>query len=412
MTLGTRRETERGRRSASWSRSVEWSPRARCSPAPSRPRSPGRSSRRRAGGAQRTRGSSAMTRPKEPLQLSASNDALLPGDYSFWFGQGTGHARVGQIVSRTPATVTRTVIAVDHGDLSAARAGRFTGWYYVSPEELDVPFEDVRVQTSLGNAPAWLIPSADLRVGSDPESPSDRWVIQVHGRATVRQEALRAIPVFRAAGYTSLLISYRNDGEAPQSPDHRYALGDIEWLDVESRHALRARARRAVGGPDGLVDGRRHGAAGRHPLPRRVGGPRRGARLARDQLGRHPSLPGRGDVTPRPGEVGDPGPDQQAVGSPVHRAAQAHRPRTARLRPSCGRAGGSGADPAQRRRRLRAARTDRGSWRRPVPTSSPSCRSRPPDTPSSGTTTATSGTHPSRSGSPTSTTRPPISPVE
>ncbi|WP_158437691.1 alpha/beta hydrolase family protein [Naasia lichenicola] len=168
------------------------------------------------------------------VQLSASDDALLPGDYSFWFAQGTGHARVGQIVSRTPTTVTRKVIAVDHGDLSAARAGRFTGWYYLSPGELGIPFDDVRVQTSLGNAPAWLIPAADLRVGGDPESPSDRWVIQVHGRATVRQEALRAIPVFRAAGYTSLLISYRNDGEAPQSPDHRYALGDIEWLDVES----------------------------------------------------------------------------------------------------------------------------------------------------------------------------------
>jgi len=160
------------------------------------------------------------------ITLSASADALLPGDYSFWFAQGTGHIRLGAIVGRTPATVTRKVIDVDFGDLDDARQGRFNGWYYLSPRELDVPFENVRVQTTLGPAPAWLVPA--------PGGPGKRWVIQVHGRATVRQEVLRAIPVFRDADYTSLLISYRNDGEAPSSEDGRYSLGDIEWLDVEA----------------------------------------------------------------------------------------------------------------------------------------------------------------------------------
>ncbi|BDZ46897.1 alpha/beta hydrolase family protein [Naasia aerilata] len=157
--------------------------------------------------------------------LSSNADSLLPGDYSFWFDQGGGHARLGQIVDRGVGTVTRRILAVDFGDLAAARSGRFSGWYYLSPKELGVPYESVRVPTSLGLAPAWLIPA---------ERPSSRWVIQVHGRATLRQEALRAVPVFRNAGYTSLLISYRNDGEAPPSPDRRYSLGDREWLDVEA----------------------------------------------------------------------------------------------------------------------------------------------------------------------------------
>ncbi|MFD1713660.1 alpha/beta hydrolase family protein [Amnibacterium flavum] len=160
------------------------------------------------------------------IVLSASEDALLPGDYSFWFSGGAGHARLGSIVGRTPGTVTRRVIGVDFGELSDARQGRFNGWYYLSPRELDVPFENVRVQTTLGPAPAWLVPADG--------GESTRWVIQVHGRATVRQEVLRAIPVFRDVGYTSLLISYRNDGEAPPSEDNRYSLGDIEWLDVEA----------------------------------------------------------------------------------------------------------------------------------------------------------------------------------
>jgi alpha-beta hydrolase superfamily lysophospholipase len=159
------------------------------------------------------------------ITLRSSAEALMPGDYSFWFGQGTGHARLGQIVDRGVATVTRRVLAVDFGELAAARTGRFSGWYYLGPKELGVPYEDVRVQTSLGAAPAWLVPA---------EGGSSRWVIQVHGRATLRQEGLRAVEVFRNAGYTSLLISYRNDGEAPPSPDRRYALGDVEWLDVEA----------------------------------------------------------------------------------------------------------------------------------------------------------------------------------
>ena len=40
--------------------------------------------------------------------------------------------------------------------------------------------------------------------------------------------------MFRDAGYTSLLVSYRNDGDAPRSADYRYGLGDTEWRDVEA----------------------------------------------------------------------------------------------------------------------------------------------------------------------------------
>lgn len=162
---------------------------------------------------------------RQSIVLAAGADALLPGDYSFWFDQGAGHARVGQILARTPGTVTRRLIDVDFGSVEAAQQGRFNGWFYLSPEELGFPFEDVRIQTTLGSAPAWLVPA---------DRETDRWVIQVHGRATVRQEVIRAVPVFRSAGYTSLLVSYRNDGEAPPSPDRRYSLGDMEWLDVES----------------------------------------------------------------------------------------------------------------------------------------------------------------------------------
>jgi len=159
------------------------------------------------------------------ITLQSTPDSVLPGDYSFWFSLESGHARLGEIVRSTPTAVTRRILGVDFGDLELARRGRLGGYSYLAPADLGFPFEDVLVPTDAGHAPAWLIPA---------DEATDRWVIQVHGRAVRRQETLRAVPVFREAGYTSLLVSYRNDGEAPASGDQRYGLGDTEWLDVEA----------------------------------------------------------------------------------------------------------------------------------------------------------------------------------
>jgi alpha-beta hydrolase superfamily lysophospholipase len=167
------------------------------------------------------------------ITLSATPDSLLPGTYSFWFDQDAGAARLGEIVARDERTVTRRVLSVEFGDLEAAPSGRFNGWVYLTPDDLATAYEDVAIRTPLGDAPAWLVPA-------DPARASKRWMIGVHGRAVRRSEVLRAVPVFRDAGYDSLIVSYRNDGEAPRSADYRYALGDREWIDVEEamRYAL------------------------------------------------------------------------------------------------------------------------------------------------------------------------------
>lgn len=172
------------------------------------------------------------------VTFSRSVDAVVPGRYSFWFSGAGGHARVGAILGETATSVTRELLAVDFGDLGHAERGRFNGWFYRYPDEMGVAADDVVIDTELGPAPAW-------RVRAKPEDEaSGRWAILVHGRAAMRAEAIRAIPVFRDAGYTSLLISYRNDFEAPASPDGRYALGDAEWRDVDAaiEFALRSGA--------------------------------------------------------------------------------------------------------------------------------------------------------------------------
>lgn len=161
--------------------------------------------------------------PVRAIVLRATADTVLDGRYGLWFSGQSGHARVGEILSRGQTTVTRRLLQRDFGELNRAEGGRWSGWYYLGPWEFELPFENVTIPTPLGPAPAWWVPAS---------GDSTRWVIQVHGRAVRRQECLRAVPVFHEAGMHSLLVSYRNDGEAPESRDGRYGLGDTEWQDV------------------------------------------------------------------------------------------------------------------------------------------------------------------------------------
>ncbi|MHA6694612.1 alpha/beta hydrolase family protein [Homoserinimonas sp. A520] len=159
------------------------------------------------------------------ITLSDHPDATVPGRYSLYFSGGRGYAKVGEITAIAPGAVTRRLISEERGTLRPGLRTRVSGTYFESPENLELQFEDVVVETDLGPAPAWLVPASDS---------AGRWVIQVHGRGADRREPLRSVPVFHRAGYTSLLISYRNDGVAPFSSDGRYALGDTEWQDVEA----------------------------------------------------------------------------------------------------------------------------------------------------------------------------------
>ena len=181
----------------------------------------------------------AVDREAGTVRLGRTPDTVVPGRYSLWFDDDRGHARVGEIVAEDAVSVLRRLDGVQRGDIERASHGRWAGWWYLTPSDLGLPYREVGIETPVGVAPAWRI---------EPPSPGDAWVIQVHGRGVTRAEGLRAVDVFRAAGYRCLLISYRNDGDAPPSPDGRYALGEEEWRDVEAaiEYARREGARRIV----------------------------------------------------------------------------------------------------------------------------------------------------------------------
>ncbi|MCP1413572.1 S9 family peptidase [Paenarthrobacter sp. A20] len=117
---------------------------------------------------------------------------------------------------------------VDSGDLKQATAGIWSGYVYSKPEQLGVPYEGVEIPVPNGVAPAWRFdPPASVEA-------SGVWAIHVHGMGGRRAGTLRGIPIARRLGLTSLVVSFRNDGDAPPSYDGRYSLGQGEWRDVDA----------------------------------------------------------------------------------------------------------------------------------------------------------------------------------
>jgi alpha-beta hydrolase superfamily lysophospholipase len=108
-----------------------------------------------------------------------------------------------------------------------------TGPYDPDPTAVGLAFQAVSVRTPVGHCPAWLVPAS-----------GSTWVIAVHGRGADRRECLRVLPVLHRLGHPVLAISYRNDLDAPGSPDGYYHLGDTEWRDLAAAvdHALAAGA--------------------------------------------------------------------------------------------------------------------------------------------------------------------------
>lgn len=167
-------------------------------------------------------------------------DVSLPGQYSLLFEQGSGHARLGEICGRSGGAVARPILVIDRGQLRPGMAGRVTGWWYTSPEELGFRTERITYPTQLGDAEAWIVFPRFAR--------KKRWAIHVHGRGARMEETLRGVAPLARAGITSLVISYRNDPGAPAGEHGRYGMGLSESRDVDAAiaEALRRGAERVT----------------------------------------------------------------------------------------------------------------------------------------------------------------------
>jgi len=173
----------------------------------------------------------------QTIELNRTLDTELPGRYGLFTTGTYGYVKIGAVLSADVSTVRRKLLTQIEAGAQVDRDAAFSGWYYTSPGELHLPWESALIGSPAGPCPAWFFPGS-----------SDTWVIQVHGRGATRSECLRAVPVFHAMGHPTLVVSYRNDGEAPRSRAGSYALGASEWRDVDAAvgHALRHGAKRVV----------------------------------------------------------------------------------------------------------------------------------------------------------------------
>ncbi|MDN3494339.1 alpha/beta fold hydrolase [Planococcus sp. APC 4015] len=174
----------------------------------------------------------------QTITLGRTPDTELPGRYGLFTTGTSGYVKLGSVLAEDADSVKRKLLTHVAPTAQLAPDASFSGWYYERPDELHIPYSREVVGSAVGPCPAWLFPAGD----------GQTWVIQVHGRGTTRSECLRAVPVFHALGVTSLVVSYRNDGEAPRSRTGTYTLGATEWRDVDAAvgFARRRGAKRVI----------------------------------------------------------------------------------------------------------------------------------------------------------------------
>ncbi len=176
--------------------------------------------------------------------LARDDDSLRPGVYGIVWQ--AGHARIGAITRTGPETVTRRLSHL-RGYLPAGQEVAIDPEVHAGdPGSLGLPFSEAEVAGELGPMPAWVVPPVGRR--ARPAGDGGTWAIVVHGINGTPQVGLRITPALRRAGLTTMLITYRNDLGAPDSPDGLHHLGLTEWRDLEAaaRFALERGARRLV----------------------------------------------------------------------------------------------------------------------------------------------------------------------
>lgn len=173
--------------------------------------------------------------------LTRTAQTATPGLFNLILENGTWVQLREKVLDVNAELVGREVVGeLAPEALTAGSRASWSGMYFQTPADAGLDAVDVEVPTEFGPAPAWLIePTAGV---------GDIWAIHIHGLGSTRAETLRGVQVAAEAGLTSLVVTYRNDGEGPKVGSGRSTLGATETDDVEAaiRYAVNHGASRVV----------------------------------------------------------------------------------------------------------------------------------------------------------------------
>jgi dienelactone hydrolase len=134
-----------------------------------------------------------------------------------------GYGQLGDIVLQADESVTRLFSPSEGQDPVPGTVARLDpSTWRGDPSSAGVDFRRVNYTTELGEYPSWLMGSS-----------ADTWLIVVHDKGAELESGLRLVAPAAAAGMPTMIISYRNDREAPGGPSGTYQWGLTEWRDLE-----------------------------------------------------------------------------------------------------------------------------------------------------------------------------------
>ncbi|MGP6172191.1 alpha/beta hydrolase [Microbacterium sp. A204] len=172
------------------------------------------------------------------IVLDRTPSTAAKGIYNLWFEHG-GWAQLGSDVQdRGPRRIARAVTgASDNLKIQVGDRVSWSGIYFSTPADAGLEAREIKINTPSGDAPAWRI-----------NGSSSTWAIHIHGLGSSCAGTLRGVQVATEQGYTSLVVSYRNDGDGPNIGGGRSTLGATEAEDVEAAisYAVRRGAERFV----------------------------------------------------------------------------------------------------------------------------------------------------------------------
>lgn len=136
------------------------------------------------------------------IVFDRTSDTAATGIYNLWFEHG-GWAQLGpEIRDHRPDRIACAVTGASDG--LEPEPGDRVSWssiYYVTPADAGLEAREITIQTPAGAYPAWRVDG------------SSTWAIHIHGLGGTRAGTLRGVQVATELGYTSLAVTYRNDGE-------------------------------------------------------------------------------------------------------------------------------------------------------------------------------------------------------